>query len=87
LIYTKFSPESDVWVFDEEDGFGGTTGKIICGLCVATDHEDVSFPNHQEILTHLHEHEVRGDSVPLKAFERLREEWKKQNGGQPDPTS
>ncbi len=71
MSYARWGEEgSAVYVF-------GTGHGIVCMHCkLAPFEEDYAVKSPAEMLAHLERHRQKGDVVPERAFERLREEAK-----------
>jgi hypothetical protein len=68
MSYSRFSTESDVYVYP------GAEGLVCCACRLEAELKDFTTTTRTAMIHHLREHAARGHKVPSKVFRRLEEE-------------
>lgn len=66
MAYVRFSEDSDVYVYHDGDGY------VCCGC--RFEEKSWTYDTADEIVEHLHEHELAGHMVPERAYIALEPE-------------
>jgi len=74
VAYCRFGKDSDVYVFQAEDGSYICCGCDFDGGPVPNEGYGLAFSSPGQLLKHLLAHQAAGHQVPEKALERLAEE-------------
>lgn len=68
MAYARFSPDSDVYVYEDGRGF------LCCMRCQLGETDQTRTKSRSEMIKHLEAHRGAGEKVPEDALEKLRAE-------------